>query len=279
MRLCKVSLAVLIALNGGALALPGASPVIGQAVGAGPMSLDQREVSGNANLVSGSEVRTSTAMARLLLSNGARVTLGPQTRVRVFAGRLDLESGAGLIAAGDLEVRTGGLMVRPEGRARLQIQQTGGTVELAALDGTAIVRDASGMTLARVLPGRALRLGPGTPGVSTFTGVVRREDGAYRLKDEITSLDVELGGGQLDGLTGRRVSVTGAATAAGDSQRIEVARVHHPDSTASSQPPPAPGGQSVSSGTRIGIISALGGVAAALAAYGFHDGGEAPISR
>jgi hypothetical protein len=123
-----------------------------------------------------------------------------------------------------------------------------------------------------------------------MTGILRQEQGRYRLEDEVTGLDVELRGTGLDPHAGQRVSITGGATAQGDSQLIQVARLvveaeqqspgaarpttgaakpgAQPDSRRRRAGGAVPGGSSgggggMSAGARIGIIAAVGGGAAA----------------
>src|SRR5580765_2198613 len=93
----KMAVMISALLAAGALTLSAAgSSVIGM-VSSGPgqagISIDGARVSGNATLFDGSVV-ASTGYSRLQLSSGARVDLGADSVVRVFANHVSLEGGS-----------------------------------------------------------------------------------------------------------------------------------------------------------------------------------------
>jgi hypothetical protein len=268
-----------------------AGPVIGLVVAEGKLRVDDATVTGNGNLSEGSKVKTAKGFARVQLNGGIRAAVGPETEARVHTAHLELSRGLGVVASPAYAVRAGAYTIQAAAGAQSTVYRKGETVEVGAAEGEVVVRNGAGMTIARVLPGQPLRLEPGTPGQSSMTGILRRERSRFRLEDEVTRLDVELRGAGLDQHAGQRVSISGGATAQGDSQLIQVARLvveaeqqspgaakpttgaakpgAQPDSERRRTGGAVPGGSSggsgggMSSGARIGIIAAVGGGAAA----------------
>ena len=259
-------------------------PVIGLAVTDGRIELDRAGVSGNATLREGASLKTGKAAARIQLQNGARATVGIESEAKIYRDRLELARGAA--SAGErFRVAAGAFTIQAGPGAAAQVLRQKDAVEVAAVEGSVTVRGANGLMIAKVLPAQPLRLEPGTPGVSAMTGVLRQEQGAFRLTDETTNLDVALRGENLGAHTGRRVQVSGQAQADGDSQLVLVAHVTEapeqqtggaakPTTGAAKPgakaPPPARtggtgGGGGMSAGAKIGLIAALGGGAAAAA--------------
>lgn len=195
------------------------------------MAVDRAPVDGNANLVDGSLLVAAASPARIQLNNGSRATLGAHSAAKVFGDRLQLESGETLLTGGKgYRVEALGFQVAADGgTAQAVVHLKNGQAVVAALQGPVVVRNQQGLVLARVNPGRPLSLEPGTGGAneSTMSGTLRQAEGRFMLRDEMTNLDVELRG-NLAGQIGRRIQVTGPASASADrnSQVIQVARVN-----------------------------------------------------
>jgi len=271
-----IILAVITAIAGMA-----GSDVIGVAVSNGKMQVDRSEVTGNANLSEGSSVRTQVEPSRIQWKNGGKAALAPNSTARVFGDRIVLEQGTGFVSTPALRAQAKGFDVFPVDGGQAQVSVRDGVVQVAALSGTVKVKGSDGLMLAKVVPGKALDLAPGSgaPGVSTMTGVLRSEGGKFLLKDQITNLDVELRGGNLVPEAGKLVEVTGKASASADreSQVIEVAKLTRmePDpqsggarpTEAGSKPTSGPKQESksggLSNGAKVGIgVAAAGGGAA-----------------
>ncbi len=280
-----------------ALWLTAGSGVIGVAVTNGQMQVDRAAVSGNSNLAEGSSVLTSAQATRIQLHNGNRATLAPNSAARVYADRLVLEKGMGMVGSSGYRVQAGGLEVAPAAwQARAQVLVKGGTVQVAALEGPVKVLGAGGIVLARVNAGTAMEVQPdaGAAGTSTVTGTLRQEGGRFLLRDQVTNLDVELRGSQLQSRLGQMVQATGRANASADreSQVIEVASLSHfeperqepggarPTGGAKPSGGSSPGAKSgLSSGAKIGIIAAIGGGAGVGIALGMSGNDNKPVSR
>lgn len=229
----------------GAVALQGGNPVIGVAVSQGRMEIDRAAVEGNGNLADGATVKSTKWPARIQLTNGNRATLSANSQARVFSDRMVIENGQGLVTAGGYRAEALGFSAMPAvtgAQAALDVRS--GSVQVAALNGPVKVTDRAGIVVARVQPGRPLQFEPAATaatGVSTVTGLVRREAGRFYIKDNITNLDVELRGGQVERQLGRRVQVTGPVQASADreSQIVLVSRLSR---VASAQDPAQTGG-------------------------------------
>lgn len=270
------------------------SSVIGMAVSNGQMQVDRSTVTGNANLLDGSSVKTNADVSRIQLTNGSRATLAAHSEAQVYADHLVLQKGSSFVASPSYRLQTRGLEVAPAVRgAQAHVVLKDGVVNVAALNGPVQVRSADGVMLASVRPGTALDLTPGagSSGTSTMSGTLRQESGKFLMKDQITNLDVELRGSNLATEVGRTVEVTGKATptANRDSQVLEVASLNRleepgqsggarPTSGGTGKPEKKPagagsgsggsGGSGMSHGTKVAIVVAVvagGGVGAALA--------------
>ncbi|MGC4049628.1 MAG: hypothetical protein QM757_08970 [Paludibaculum sp.] len=243
--------------------------VIGMAVSNGQMQVDRAAVTGNANLLEGSSVKTNADPSRIQLSNGSRATLAANSEAQIFADRIVLQKGSSLVASPAYSLQTNGLVVTG---AQAQVAVKGGVVNVTATNGIVKVRSMEGVMLASVKPGTALELTPGAGSstTSTMTGTVRQESGKFLLKDKVTNLDVELRGSNLQNEVGRAIEVTGKATSTAnrDSQILEVASLNRleeagqsggarPTSGADGKPEKKPAG-GTGSGSSSGSGSATG---------------------
>lgn len=257
------------------LLLPAAEPVIGLAASQGRMEVDRAAVDGNASLVNGASIRTLDSPVRIRLSNGNGATIGPASEARIFSDHLALSRGQSLLTTPNYRAEALGFTAAG---SRASIEVRGAAVQVAALNGPVQVTDGKGVVIARVLPGAALSFEPSaTQGISTMTGALRRDTSKFFLKDELTNLDVELRGSNLDRYAGRRVRVTGTADRSSDgkSQVILVSRLAAagPQQTGGNRPDTSSGGnrpdtetkpakQGMSNGAKIAIVAVIAGGAA-----------------
>jgi hypothetical protein len=277
-----------------------AGEVIGMAVSNGQMQVDRAAVTGNANLSDGSRVLTTGEAMRIQLSNGNRATLAPNSAAQVYANRLVLKSGIGVIGSAGYKLQANGVeILGGTPAARAQVRVNGGTLQVAALNGPVKVMSADGMVLAKVRSGTAMEVTPGAgaAGTSTVTGTLRQESGKFMLRDQVSNLDVELRGSELPNRVGQYVQATGRARMSADreSQVIEIAMLTGAEMEKGEQQPAdgakpttgqkkptggsSPGAKSgMSSGAKIGLVAAIGG-GAAVGIVLATSGDDKPVSR
>jgi hypothetical protein len=197
-----------------------ASNVIGVAISNGKMVVNRSEVTGNANLSDGATLRSISEPLRIQWVGGGGGALAPHSSAQVFGDRLVLREGQGVLTTPVVRAQAGGFEVRAGADSQAQVTLHDGKVQVAALTGTVQVRDAEGVMLAQVQPGKALDFLPGSglAGTSTMRGTLRAENGHFFLKDQLTNLDVEVRGGNFQPSVGWLVEVRGRAVASADSQ-------------------------------------------------------------
>jgi hypothetical protein len=271
----------------------GAAPVIGTVVAKGSFRVDNATVTGNATLFEGATIETKTAESRMELASGARISLGLDSKARLYGDHMILEKGQGrLEKAEGFRFEARGLTIQPEtGNASARVALTGGArLELAALTGSFRVLNSRGVLVANVASGHALELEPqGTDTTTKLTGTLRKVGEHYLLTDETTNVTVELTGAGLSKEAGSRVEVTGqmdpTATPVTDaSQFIRVTAIKHLGKGAPGDSGAAAAGKGGSAGTAAGSHSALsvttiaiiGGVAAAATLGGLAAAGKLP---
>lgn len=270
--------------------------ILGVAVSQGNFEIDHSVVQGNANFQENSRIVTRAAPGRLQFNNGTRGVIGADSRVVVHAERMELEAGLAAVRSPRFRILAAEYTVTPQGAAQAIVQLDGGKVLVSSEGGEVAVSNRGGVLLARVQPGRALAFEPngGPPGSLTASGVLRREGTKFLLKDELTSLQLELiarpGVVEFAPETGRRVRVSGSpqASLGANVQVVQVARLERLDSESGpSAAPPDAGGKAppaneggtggsttetgtatagVSHGTKItiAVLAIGGGTAAAL---------------
>ena len=207
----------LAALSGVSL-LPAAPAAIGIATSDDAILLDNAKTAGNATIFEGSTLETQSAISQVEMKGGARVRFAENSRGRLFCDHVDLEKGS--VRFWGFSATANGLTVRGEGMATVSLQ--GQVVEIAALEGNVHVFSASGTNVANLLPGRVLNLRTGDAGagsLSEMEGCVTESGGAFRLRDDVTGLTVQLHGvtaraGQRFRVTGTLVSDAGGSAAA-----------------------------------------------------------------
>lgn len=240
------------------------------------MEVDRAAVDGNASLVNGASVRSIDSPVRIRLSNGNGATIGPASEARIFSDHLALSRGQSLLTTANYRAEALGFTAAG---ARASVEVRGTAVQVAALNGPVQVTDGKGVVIARVLPGAPLSFEPSaTQGISTMTGALRRDGSSkFLMKDELTNLDVELRGSNLDRYLGTRVRVTGKAdrSADGKSQLILVSKLEAagPQQSGGNRPDTSSGGnrpdtetkppkQGMSNGAKIAIVAVIAGGAA-----------------
>jgi hypothetical protein len=262
-----------------------AGPVIGVAVTEGTLRLNQATVQGNANVEAGNVVASLAAEVRVRLSNGASAFLTPSSVARFDGKSVELQSGGGVFAnSGNYPVNAVGFNIRPEGGSKAQLYLDKGQLQVGAVGGPVSISNREGILVARVMPGKALAVTPAPTNdrTSTMTGTLRQSEGRWLLRDEATSVESELRGSMPNGLAGKRVVVTGKASASNGhaDQVIEIARLapasgqggaaRPTGQTGTSKPGssvPAGEGGGMSTGAKVAIIALVGGGAAAGAVF------------
>jgi len=211
-----------------------AANVIGVASGAAAFLVDRAQVQGNATIIEGAVVETRSSSSRLLLNNGVRLQLEPQSRAKVFAERVILEQGAGrLTQAGPAALVAKGLQVAPnEKDAQIHVAlNPQGAVRVTALQGAAKVTTAEGLVLARVNAGSTLAFEPqAATAAPPYQGCLSAGADGFLLKDATTNVLFDLRGENLAQYAGRYVQVTAsqwpnAQPAGGASQVLRVVQI------------------------------------------------------
>lgn len=273
----KIFLVLLV----GAVSLVWAGETVGTVVTPGRILINDLAIRGNASLNEGAVVRTSADAARIELAGGGAMALDAGSEAVIRRGGLNLRHGKALLLSGHPSLEALGLKVEGAGAAsRLLVAVSSGKVEVAALEGSAQVRNRQGLMLAMVRKETPLRFEPGSAGTqSTVTGILRREGERFSLKDELTGIDVELKGSGLPGHSGGRIQATGEAQIIADSDkhvilvsklnRLPMAPESSPSgnsSSASTKASTTAAKAGMSVGTKISVAAlAFGGMAAAIA--------------
>lgn len=274
--------------SGGLLAAAAAPASIGTVKSTGAYRVNGSAVPGNNTLFEGDVVETATA--RSVVNLGAtQITLLPSSRAHIFHDRTILEKGSGLLTgAPDHAVEAASLRIVPVERSSVvQVEiSSPNHVSVAARQGSAEVRNSSGVLLASLRTGLALAFEPqgGASAAVKTTGTVTTESGRYYVTDASTNVKVELQGQNLSQFVGKMVtvegaSIPGAAAAGGASQVVQVvhiATVHPPSPTGA----PSGGGGGLSHGATIAIIGgvAVAGTLIGLGAAGTFSGSDHPTS-
>ena len=274
---------------GTVVTLAASPPVIGVAQSRGGFFVNNAAVPGTATILDGSFVRTAKTSSDVSLKGGERFTLASSSAAKVFQDHVVLEAGeAELQHPSGYRLETGSLRIgaSDEGALVRVAIDSRNLVKVAAVIGSAEVRNSQGMLVARVFPGTALQLQAVTDKTIHLTGTLQAEGGKFFLVDETSRLKMELRGSDLKNLVGKRIQVTGSAImgeapAAGVSQVVSVAQAATISAPAGSG---AAAGAAVATGPSTTTIAVIGGVAAAttlggLAAAGTIGGSSSSVSR
>ena len=272
---------------GALTALAASSTVIGAARSEGTFYIDGAAVPGVATVFDGAAVRTTLASSEVLLKTGERVTLAPNSSAKLYHDRFVLESGlAELRRASTYRVEAAGLRIdSAESGTRLRVASAGvKSVKVAVAAGSAEVRNAGGLLVARVLPGVVLQLQPAPASSATLTGTVTTNGKRFFLIDETTKVKVELRGDMLAGMVGKRVTVTGSAIDDGQPLPAGVAQVLAVSGITVTPVAGGAAGAAPATGVSAVKLAVIGGVAAAatvggLAAAGTIGGSSPTVSR
>lgn len=272
--------------------LSASPPVIGVARSRGAFMINNASVPGTATILDGTSVKTMGLSSDVSLKTGERLTLGSGSAATIYRDRLVLQSGiAEVDSVSAYRVEAGGLRIdasNSEASFRVAVHN-GQPVQVTATTGTAEVRNAKGVLVARVFPGTALQLHviPGDNAVE-LTGRVTSDQGKFFLTDETTKVKVELRGKDLKNLVGKRVNIKGSTTASDKPEGSVVMVASATVLTAAAAAGAGGGGAAAGAATAAGVsatkIAVIGGIAAAatvggLAAAGTFSGSDAPVSR
>ncbi|HEY3741047.1 MAG TPA: hypothetical protein VGL53_14445 [Bryobacteraceae bacterium] len=135
-----------------ALASP---PSIGIATAKGSFRVDDSYVAGNATLFEGAAVETGVNSGELNLSK-TRVTIGADTRSRVFVDRLILDRGKVQWAGTGFRALVGELqVVGADGTSKALVSRNGETIQVASISGTVNVLSSNGEMVMAVAAGNA----------------------------------------------------------------------------------------------------------------------------
>jgi hypothetical protein len=200
-----------------------AGPAIGVATTSGNFQIDRSNISGNATILDGSLIETGRTASELRLYEGTGMRLAGDSRAKVFENRLVLEQGVAQVdSRKGYAIDAAGIQVQaaPSSAARIGLAG-GGRVEVAALSGSVLVKNQTGVLLGRVLPGQALAFTIqeyGAAPAEKLTGRLTEHNGHYFLTDHTAGIRVELVGKDLAQMVGKMVEVSGtldtSATAA-----------------------------------------------------------------
>ena len=150
------------------------TPTIGVASASGSFTVNSAQVSGNANLFDGSQVRTDKAASQLFLQDGASVLLATNTAATIYKDKLVLSEGAARIDnMSKLNVEAAGFRVVPDdATSQAAVRMNDGTVEVASMSGAVKVFNKEGAMLTHIGAGTASAFKPGgQSGASTGGGM------------------------------------------------------------------------------------------------------------
>ena len=270
---------VVLGLN---LALASPMP-IGAAKAFGDFRLDNASVRSNATIFDGSTVEALASRSEMLLNTGTRVMLAPNSRGKIYSDRTLLERGVSEVTgSGTYRIEALTLKVAPESAS--SVAEVGvnsrNHVVVSAKGGPVNVQTASGVLVAMVMPGSALEFDPqaGASTSSTVSGVLKKKDGKYLLKDMTTNVTFEVQGTDLDKYVGKTVEVVGATVsgvkpASGATQVLSATSVT-PTSNKKKVAGAAAGG-GAAAGTILGMSTVVGVVVIAGVATGVALGAAA----
>jgi hypothetical protein len=253
----------------GSLVIASASPpVIGVARSRGAFLINHASVPGSATIRDGTSVETMDTSSNLSLNGGEKVLLASGSSATIHQDRLILDRGTAELSGSSLyQIETANLHITPSSTGatiRVVVEPTD-RVNIAAVSGTAEVRNLQGMLVANILSGTALQVRAANPSAVRLTGIIRTAGGKYFLTDETNKVRVELRGSNLKNLVGKHVQVTGsvqsgATPAAGASQVVTVAQATIVNAAGAAGG--AAAGAAVSHGLSTAAIAVIGGAAA-----------------
>jgi len=264
-------------VTGCLLILAAAPSSIGTVRSPGPFLVNGSAVSGNGTLFDGDVLETTGARSVVQLTDG-QVTLGPASRARIFRDHTVLEQGSETLSALSQSVEADTLHIAPTAKESVvQVQISApNQVSVTAREGTAEVRNSTGILVASMHPGMALAFQPQAASSSTIKvgGKLESSNGRFYLTDCNTKVRYELQGASLASHVGQTVDVagtgiSGAKVGTGVSQAVQVTTIG--TSVASACPAAAQAGTQAGAPTGApagGAHAANAGVAGGLGAGG-----------
>jgi hypothetical protein len=212
----RMALSVMVALS-----LIAAPPVIGTVTAGGAFRLNGDTVIANGTLTEGVVIESGRGDSSVRLAGGVRLSLGADSRGRLYSDRIVLEKGETRLDNGvGFHLEALGLTIRPDrGLSTGRIELVGtGRVRVAALTGSFRVLNERGVLVANVAAGSALALEPqASRAVTHITGTLTERSGHFLVTDQVTRVTVEVTGERLAAYAGQVVGVTGALNAAATS--------------------------------------------------------------
>ena len=189
--------------------------IVGTATSKGSFELDGSTVGGNATLLAGASIETSTSSSSVHLNGGVAVVLAPGSKGGFFADRAVLEKGSERLSGpARFRVEARGLSILADGPgSAANVRLAGETrVQVTALSGSFDVFNARGTLVAKVFPDEALELEPqASEFFAMVSGCLHQVGLHFLLVDETTNVIVELGGAGLEKETSNRISISGSA--------------------------------------------------------------------
>jgi len=282
-------------LAGGCWLIATAAPgSIGVIRSNGDFRVDGSTVRGNGTVFDGNVIETTAARSVMQL-DGVQITLGPDSRARVYRDRTVLERGAGLLRDTDKHViEAASLRIAPSARdSVIQVDVEGpGRISVSSRSGGALVRNADGVLVASLRPGAALEFD--TPaGASPFVkihGTVQARGGNFFVTDTTTGITFQVKGPIMAHFVGKQVTITasaipGARPPPGASQvvlatNVQLATAGAASGTAGGAASGTAGGAAVA-GTTVAVIGgvAIAATVAGLAASGELEGKQSTSAR
>lgn len=225
-RIVTAILAAILAMIPGRPA-SAAAPIIGTIVARGTFRVDHATVTGNATLFEGASIETALVASTMELTSGAKISLGVESRGKVFGDHVILEKGAGrLEKAEGFKFEARGLIIQPEtGNAAALVALTNAMrVDVSAIAGSFRVLNSRGVLVANLNAGRTLEFEPQPNASSRVSGCLVSRAGHYLIIDDTTTVVLEVAGQGLDRENGNRVEVVGnmdpTATPVSDASQV-----------------------------------------------------------
>ena len=199
-----------------------ATPAIGVASAFGSFTVNSAQVSGNANVLDGSQVRTDKSSSQIYLQSGPSLTLATNTAATVYNDHLVLTQGSARVDnMSSYSVEASGYRVVPEdATSQAIVRLNSGAVEVASMSGALKVFDRDGAMLTRVGAGTASSFKPQTGASGAGSA------GAGAAKGTVVSSSVLLYSAIVVGLAG--VGVGAAALASSNNSSSSVGPSQNP---------------------------------------------------
>ena len=256
---------VSLLVGGCLLVATAATGSIGVIRSSGDFRVDGSMVRGNSTVFDGNTIETTTSRSVVQL-DAAQITLGPDSRARVYRDRTILEKGAGLLRdAGTHVFEAASLRIAPAaGDAVIQVDVEGPSrISVSARSGGVLVRNSGGDLVASLRAGSELEFDT-QAGASTavkIRGVVELRNGNYFVTEATTHVTFQLQGPDLAKYVGKLVTIAGSAipgaTPLGGASQVVQAVSIQPVATGAA----AGAAGAAATGSHVAAIAIIGGVA------------------